>query len=86
MELLSIYNSRALYRSVSVDGLGAVSFTGKTMGSGLNILIQVMRKDGRKSWEQGNCNATAKAVNSGSSPVPSIVRQLDRQYKAASAL
>jgi len=82
MNLLNIYNSRELYRSISIEGMGPVSFTGNIKGSGQNILIEVMRRDGRNSWEQYNCSATAKAVNGGTSPVPSIVRQLDCQYEA----
>ena len=85
MTLLSIYNYRELYRSVSIDGLGLVAFTGNVKGGGQTLLIEVSKGNGRKSWEQGNCNATARARYKGTSPVPLIVRQLDKSYKTLNA-
>ena len=82
MTLSSIYNSRELYRSVSIDGLGTVSFTGNVKRAECGLLIEVSR-NGRKSWEQGNCLVTAKAKRKGTSPVPMIVKQLDANYSRA---
>lgn len=79
MTLLQAYNNRALFTSLKIDGLGACKFTGITKGGGASTLIQV-EHNGRTSMEQGNCTCTVKDRYKGNSPVPSIVKQLDKNY------
>ena len=56
--LLNLYNNRAFYKKVTLQ-YAPITFTGKTKGSGQNIEIEVKRGN-KKSWEMGNCMASAK--------------------------